>query len=294
MLNFNHLFYFHVAATEGTVARAAERLGVTQPTVSEQIKLLERALEETLFDRTPGGLRLTRAGRIVYEHTSTMFSASERMLEALGKAPPPALASLRIGVSAAVSRTIATDFLLPVISLENCLPTVHSGDFAHLLQGLRRHDLDLVLGETLPIEDARRGLHVADLHRPRLVAIAGRTMQLTEDWAGVPLIQYGMGSSYRWEADSYLGDRGLRPRVAAETDDALLMLEAAARGACIAFVPRSLARDAIAAGRVRVLATLEPSSASVHAFYHDTESAELARRAVALLVEYAASLDRDP
>lgn len=51
MLNYNHLYYFHVAALEGSVAAAAVRLGVTQPTVSEQVRALERALEVSLFER---------------------------------------------------------------------------------------------------------------------------------------------------------------------------------------------------------------------------------------------------
>ena len=43
MLNFNHVYYFHVAATEGSVKAAAERLGVSQPTVSHHLKKLKDA-----------------------------------------------------------------------------------------------------------------------------------------------------------------------------------------------------------------------------------------------------------
>ena len=39
--NFNHLYYFHVVATEGSLAKAAQRLRVTQPTISAQIRSLE-------------------------------------------------------------------------------------------------------------------------------------------------------------------------------------------------------------------------------------------------------------
>ena len=83
MLNYNHLYYFHVAATEGSVAGAAEKLGVTQPTVSEQLRALERSLGVTLFDRSPTGLKLTGSGRLAFEHTSVMFRASERLIESL-------------------------------------------------------------------------------------------------------------------------------------------------------------------------------------------------------------------
>ncbi len=59
-----------------------------------------------------------------------------------------------------------------------------------------------------------------------------------------------MASSSRWAVDSYLDEHGLRPRVVGEADDALLLIEAAARGGFIAFVPDSVARDPVAAGRL--------------------------------------------
>jgi DNA-binding transcriptional LysR family regulator len=220
-----------------------------------------------------------------------MFRAAERIFEAIGKAAPGHIPDLRIGVSAAVSRSIATDFLLPLLTLEECLPTVQSGDFPLLVQALRRHDLDLVLAESTPPHNGRSGLQVADVHRPRLVAVVKPGTEVAANWASSAIIQYGVASHYRWEVESYLDANDLHPRIAAETDDALLMLEAAARADCIAFVARGLARDAIAAGRVEVLATLEPGSASVHAIYHDDESSEMVRRAVTLLVDHAVALE---
>ena len=78
VLNYNHLYYFHRVASAGSIARAAESLGVTQPTVSEQIKQLERALGVALFQRAAGGLRLTDTGQRTYAHTTAMFRAGER------------------------------------------------------------------------------------------------------------------------------------------------------------------------------------------------------------------------
>jgi LysR family transcriptional regulator, transcriptional activator of nhaA len=289
VLNYNHVYYFHVVATEGSIARAADRLGVTQPTVSEQVRALEKALETDLFERTSGGLVLTEAGRRAYEHTTTMFRASERLVQTVGQLTDEGTArTLRVGITAAVSRTSAADFLMPVITLEECMPTVRSGEFPELLRSLRQFDLDLVLCESQPVQAASRGLRVIDVHRPRLVAVASPSLAgASLDWASVPLIHYRASSAYRWEVDAYIDSLGVTPHVIAETDDALLMLEAAARGACVAFVPRSLARDAIATGRVQQVTALEPGTAAVFALYHDAETAALARQAVDLLVAYA-------
>src|SRR5690606_23757307 len=76
LLNFNHLYYFYVTAREGSISAAATKLGVTQPTISEQIKSLERFLGAQLFERHPEGMRLNEAGQIAYEHAEVMFRAS--------------------------------------------------------------------------------------------------------------------------------------------------------------------------------------------------------------------------
>jgi len=287
VLNFNHVHYFHVAATEGSVKAAAERLGVSQPTVSEQIKMLERALGTSLFDRTGTGLRLTEQGREAYEHTTAMFRAGERLVHALGQAsdPPPVL--LRIGVSASISRTIAADFLMPVLTVPDCRPVVRTGDPLDLLRELRGHELDLLVSDSEPVEAAQRGLELVTLHKPRLIAIASKSITPVADWQNLSLLEHRQASSYRWEVDAYLEEKGLKPQGVAELDDAFLMLEAVQRGGFIAFVPKSVARDALAARRVKIIAELEPGSAAVHALYHRRDQVDLARKAVELLTEHA-------
>jgi len=291
VLNYNHVYYFHVAATEGSVARAADVLEVTQPTVSEQIRQLERTLGVPLFERTTTGLRLTDAGRRAYEQTTTMFRAAQRLLEALGKGPIPTVCVLRIGITAAVSRTVATAFLMPVFRLDPCIPVIHTGELTEQIRSLRGRELDLVLAETEPGGPAARGLTSVALHRLRLVAIAPPDLEVPASWDGAPLIQYRETSAYRFEVDDYLEANQLKPRIVGEADDALLMLEAAARGAGIAFVPRSLARDAIAAGRVKQVAALEVGATTMYAIHGEAEAGDLARRAVDQLIAHAAELE---
>jgi LysR family transcriptional activator of nhaA len=284
MLNYNHLHYFHVAATEGSVAATAARLGVTQPTVSEQIRSLERALGMTLFERTAAGLRLTDAGRVAYEHTSVMFRAGERLIEALGHESRQVPRTLRVGISAGVARSHTADFLLPLFALEDCIPSIRSGDAVELMRDVRGADLDLLLTETPPPENALRGLELAELARSSLVAVGAPTVQPSASWENVGIIQYRTASAVRWAVESFLEERALIPQTVGEADDALLLVEAAARGGFVAVVPLSSARDAIASGRLRVLASIG-GEATVFAIYQDGESANLARRAVAVLIE---------
>ena len=286
MLNYNHLHYFHVAATEGSVAAAAEKLGVTQPTVSEQLRALERALAVTLFDRSPSGLKLTEAGRLAFEHTSVMFRAGERLVESLGRDSGGLPRSLRVGLSSAVARATSSDFLMPLLALPECVPVIRTADSVDLLRALRASELDLVLCENEPPEAARRGLESAVISATTLIAVAPPNVDPGPDWQAAGFLQYRAASSYRWEVETFLTSRKLTPRIAAEADDSMFLLEAAVRGGYVAVVPRSIARDLIQAGKLRVLAQLDPSQAGVHALYQDGANGDLARRAVETLIEH--------
>ncbi len=76
----NGFFTFEAAARCGNFARAAEELNVTPAAVSRMMGRLEDHLGIILFDRTPGGVTLTEAGRILYEAVSRGFSGFEHAL----------------------------------------------------------------------------------------------------------------------------------------------------------------------------------------------------------------------
>ena len=64
-LNYHHLLYFWMVAKEGGISRAAKQLHLTQPTLSSQIKKLEKAVGAELFTRVGRSLVLTETGQLV-------------------------------------------------------------------------------------------------------------------------------------------------------------------------------------------------------------------------------------
>ena len=94
-LNYHHLFYFWVVAREGSIARACDRLHLAQPTISSQLRKLEKSLGEKLFKRVGRNLILTETGQLVLRYADDIFALGRELTDVLqGKADrkPPAAA----------------------------------------------------------------------------------------------------------------------------------------------------------------------------------------------------------
>src|SRR2546429_243813 len=83
MLNLHHLHVFHCVAEASSVSRGADRLAISQPAVSKQLRDLEQNLRTTLFDRHPKGVRLTAAGEVLADYARRIFALSDEAERAL-------------------------------------------------------------------------------------------------------------------------------------------------------------------------------------------------------------------
>src|SRR5260370_29137978 len=77
-MNLRQLEYFVAIADEGSFTRAAEQLLVAQPSLSQQIKSLERELGGPLLERLPTGVRLTAAGKAFLPDARAAVTHAER------------------------------------------------------------------------------------------------------------------------------------------------------------------------------------------------------------------------
>lgn len=120
-VNHHHLRAFHAVAIEGSFNRAARRLNVAQPTLSQQIKALENRHRTSLFEGHRPPLRLTALGRQLFALTQRMFATSAEIDELLGDSVGAASPSVRLGADSpfyAAGLAQALLLLHPDIALE--------------------------------------------------------------------------------------------------------------------------------------------------------------------------------
>ncbi|HAT09341.1 MAG TPA: hypothetical protein DCS97_01810 [Planctomycetes bacterium] len=151
-LNFHHLRSFWVVAHQGTIAKACGVLHLSQPTISEQLRDLARALGAELFERDGRRLRLSDTGRRVLDYADEIFAIGRELHESLAGRASDRRIPLVVGVSDSVSKLIACRLIEPALRLaEPVQVTVQEDRHDTLLQRLADHELDLVLSDA-PLE----------------------------------------------------------------------------------------------------------------------------------------------
>ncbi|MGK4578960.1 LysR family transcriptional regulator [Kitasatospora sp. HPMI-4] len=101
-MELRQLRYFQAVAEEGNLTRAAQRLYLSGPTLSQQIRLLEKELGAALFERGAGGMALTQAGLALLPEAKAALDAVERARRAVESATRTEPVVLRVGVPAGV------------------------------------------------------------------------------------------------------------------------------------------------------------------------------------------------
>ena len=106
-----HLRYFLAVAEAGNFSRAADRLGISQPSVSQQIRDLESGLRVRLFQRRGKRVLLSPAGLIFQEHARAVLRQLEKCFQELGSEPGQLRGVLHLGVVPVLNVALVPDLL---------------------------------------------------------------------------------------------------------------------------------------------------------------------------------------
>lgn len=229
-LNYHHLRYFWTVAREGSLRRAAESLGVSQPSISTQVRQLEEALGEKLFRRSGRGLALTDSGRLVFDYAEEIFSVGRELLSAVRQKAPGRLAAFNVGITDSVPKLVAREILVPVFHVPEPFRMVcREGKIEDLLPQLAQHRLDLVLADepapgtlkSRTFDHPLGGCGVTFCAPAELVKKLRRRFPASLD--GAPALLPTENTSLRRAVQRWFDEQRVHPRVLAEFEDSALM-----------------------------------------------------------------------
>ncbi|MEM7100505.1 MAG: transcriptional activator NhaR [Pseudomonadota bacterium] len=248
-LNYTHLLYFWSTAQAGSIARAAQTLHITPQTISGQLKLLEEAIGEPLFDRVGRGLTLTDTGRFVKQYADEIFQLGNELTQSLKSKQGPVPKIIQVGVLMSIPKLLAQQAMEPALHMPNPVRIVcHEGDLDKLLGELATHKLDLIISDRpLPSGSAVRAFnHPLGESSISLFAhksIARQFRRFPQDLDDAPVLLPIANNTLRRNLEDWFERQSVAPRTVAEFDDAALMKAFAQAGHGVFPAPTNIADE---------------------------------------------------
>lgn len=272
-LNYHHLRYFWLVAREGSVTSAAAAADVGQPVVSAQLRRLERHLGVKLLEKSGRGVRLTEAGRVVFEYADDIFRLGRELVCAVrdGHAPGRPL-RLTVGVADVVPKLVVCKLLEPVYTLPQPVRLVCEEDTTErLLVGLASHSLDLVITDSPPTGGTQVKVY------SHLLGECGLTVFATDPLAAglrngfpkslhrVPFLLPTPDATLRRLLDQWFSEVDVQPDVRGEFADSALLKVFGQAGRGAFALPSVVETDVLAQYGVKVVGRSDSVRVRFHA-----------------------------
>ena len=229
-LNYSHLHYFWTVAREGSIAKAADVLHITPQTISGQLKLLDEAVGQRLFNKAGRGLVLSEMGRVVFNYAEEIFSIGAELASVVRGQEVGGPSILNVGAVNSMPKLVVERIVAPALVGENPVRVRCSeASLENLLAELAVHRLDLVLSD----QPMPGGLGLRAYNHP--LGVSGlsffarkqRAAKLKRNFPKclhrTPMLMPGPHSALRRHIDEWLDTNELVPHVVGEFDDSALL-----------------------------------------------------------------------
>lgn len=257
-LNYHHLLYFYTVARAGTIARASEQLHLTQPTISEQVRLLEKSLGNKLFQKSGRNLALTETGHMVFAYAEKIFALGRELTDSVnGRDVPERQARCEIGIACGVSEVLTHRLLEPVMALRKMVLSCHRDRLDALVTRLAAHELDVVLAAAPAPRSAKAfsnklgecaiSFFAAESLSAKYKAKFPRSLDRA------PMLLPAAGSSGRILIEQWFKANAIRPAIVGEFEDAGLMTRFGKAGAGVFAAPKATEKELLRSSGVKVV-----------------------------------------
>lgn len=221
-LNLNHLWYFYITAKEGSVKAASEKLYISQPTISDQIRHLEEFFNCKLFERRNRALFLTPQGERALDYAHKIFNLSFELTRVLKNKIKLERENLVIGLTPFMSEFFSYDKVMPLFKDNQTRVDIIENDRHLLLAELEAENIDIIFGTTndgLPtnIVSTRVGIN-------RTYAVAHKKFKkYAKDFPNkldeIPYFGHSETSLMKYEIELFFGKTGILPKVIGRGDN---------------------------------------------------------------------------
>ena len=229
-LNYHHLLYFWTVSKEGSVSKAAAAMHVAQPTVSAQLRSLERSLGQQLFTRQGRFLKLTPEGEAVFRYADEIFSLGRELMQNVKGDSQAAPKRFRVGVSDALPKLTTYRLLEPALTMQPAFRLHMRIDKTERLLGeLAVHAVDLVIAD-VPMTPSLRVRAFNHLLGETTVSIFG-TRELARSARrdfprslhGAPLLLQTTNTAMRQSLDQWFDAHHVEPNIVGEVEDMAML-----------------------------------------------------------------------
>ena len=291
-LNYHHLLYFWTVAKEGSVTRAAETLHLAQPTLSSQIKKLEKSVGHDLFERSGRSLALTETGQLVFRYADEIFGLGRELADVLHNRTDEDKSRFLVGVQGALPKLVAYELLRPALECEeNDYQIVcFEGKLNELLGELAMHRLDVVIADRPLTPDN----HVRAFNH--LLGKCGVTVYGTSKLArkykknfpqslnSAPMLLPTQNTSLRRQLEQWFDDNEIYPTIEHEFEDSAVLKVFGQEGHGLFMTPTAIEADVCKQYGVKVVGRLPEI---VERFYAISIEKRLKHPAVMKISEFA-------
>ncbi|TWX73455.1 transcriptional activator NhaR [Colwellia sp. C1TZA3] len=229
-LNYNHLFYFYVVATEGTISKASARLNLTSQTISGQITSFETQVGVNLFDRKGKKLYVSEMGQLIYSYAEEIFQLGDEIKHILKRQQPVLWHTFTVGITNVIPKVLAQKLLSPVLNMNERVRLICiEGDQNSLLADLAVNKLDCILTD----QPLQLGNHVKAYNHLLVESsstffaaetlLQSTTGNFPQYLSELPWLMQSKKSEVRGRLSSWLEKQNISPNIVAEFDDSALM-----------------------------------------------------------------------
>jgi DNA-binding transcriptional LysR family regulator len=246
-IELRHLEYFRAVAEELNFGRAAERLFISQPGLSRQIKQMEEILEVQLFERTKRKVQLTVAGKFLKSEVDYIFNHLELTKSQLKEIALGNVGELRIGFLGSAAHTILPELLVKITQqFAGIQTTLEELSNSLQVEMLEKDKLDLGFVRLARVPET---LEMHLVHEDSFSIVLPLEHPINEDNfknigqlkdENYILFSHDYSSIYYDKIMSICEDRGFTPKISHKSVHALTIFKLVEAGLGIAIIPSSL------------------------------------------------------